>query len=106
MQGRWMYLVAIIDWYSRMIVGYELAPVMTRAFVLKAVEDAIERHGKPTIMNSDQGSQFTCPDYVNLLKGNTILISMDGKGRALDIAITERFWRTLRSGCDKNYGRK
>jgi len=96
MQGRWMYLVAIIDWYSRMIVGYELSPVMTKDFVLKAVKDAIARHGKPTIMNSDQGSQFTCSDYVNLLKENAILISMDGKGRALDNAITERFWRTLK----------
>lgn len=96
MQGRWMYLVAIIDWYSRMIVGYELSPVMTKDFVLKAVEDAIARHGTPTILNSDQGSQFTCPDYINLLKDNAILISMDGKGRALDNAITERFWRTLK----------
>lgn len=65
-------------------------------FVLKAARDAITRHGTPTILNSDQGSQFTCPDYVNLLKENTILISMDGKGRALDNAITERFWRTLK----------
>jgi transposase InsO family protein len=65
-------------------------------FVLKAARDAIARHGTPTILNSDQGSQFTCPDYVNLLKENTILISMDGKGRALDNAITERFWRTLK----------
>lgn len=96
MQGRWMYLVAIIDWYSKMIVGYELSPVMTKDFVLKAVQDAITKHGMPVILNCDQGSQFTCPDYVNLLKENNILISMDGKGRALDNAITERFWRTLK----------
>ena len=57
MQGRWMYLVAIIDWYSRMIVGYELSPVITKDFVLKAVQDAITKHGAPKILNSDQGSQ-------------------------------------------------
>jgi putative transposase len=94
MQGRWMYLVAIIDWYSRMIVGYELSPVMTKDFVLKAVEDAITRQGKPTIMNSDQGPQVTCADYINL-KEHVILISMDGKGQALDNAITERFGEPL-----------
>lgn len=96
MQGRWMYLVVIVDWYSRMVVGYELSPIMTKEFVLKAVNDTITRYGSPTIMNSDQGSQFTCFDYINLLKENSILISMDGKGRALDNAITERFWRTLK----------
>lgn len=96
MQGRWMYLVAIIDWYSRMVVGYKLAPTMAKEFVIEAIKDAIERHGEPDIMNCDQGSQFTCPGYINLLKENGIRISMDGKGRALDNAITERFWRTLK----------
>jgi putative transposase len=96
MQGRWMYLVAIIDWYSRMIVSYELSDTMNKEFVIKAVNKAIETHGAPIIMNSDQGSQFTSPVYINTLQENGIKISMDGKGRALDNAITERFWRTIK----------
>lgn len=96
MQGRWMYLVAIIDWYSRKIVGYELSDTMNKEFVIKAVNKAIETHGAPIILNSDQGSQFTSPVYINTLKEHGIKISMDGKGRALDNAITERFWRTIK----------
>lgn len=96
MQGRWMYLVAMIDWYSRMLVGYELSQTMEKAFVLKAVNDAVKAHGAPEILNSDQGSQFTCPDYVDALKGHGIAISMNGKGRATDNAITERFFRTIK----------
>jgi transposase InsO family protein len=98
MQGRWMYLVAIIDWYSRKIVGYELSQTMNKEFVIKAVVDAVNKHGAPIILNSDQGSQFTSPDYIDTLKGYGIKISMDGKGRALDNAITERFWRTIKLG--------
>lgn len=96
MQGRWMYLVAIIDWYSRKIVGYELSQTMNKEFVIKAVVDAVNKHGAPIILNSDQGSQFTSPDYIDTLKGYGIKVSMDGKGRALDNAITERFWRTIK----------
>ena len=96
MQGRWMYLVAIIDWYSRKIVGYELSQTMNKEFVIKAVTNAVNKHGAPIILNSDQGSQFTSPVYVNTLKQHGIKISMDGKGRALDNAITERFWRTIK----------
>ena len=79
-----------------MVVGYKLAPTMAKEFVIEAVKEAIELHGEPDIMNCDQGSQFTCPSYINLLKEHNILIRMDGKGRALDNAITERFWRTLK----------
>lgn len=96
MQGRWMYLVAIIDWYSRAIVGYELSQTMNKEFVIKAINNAIKEHGAPAIVNSDQGSQFTSPAYVHTLKEHNVKISMDGKGRALDNAITERFWRTLK----------
>lgn len=96
MQGRWMYLVAIIDWYSRKIVGHKLSDTMNKDFVVEAVEEAIDTHGAPIIMNSDQGSQFTCPVYIDTLKKHCIKISMDGKGRALDNAITERFWRTIK----------
>jgi putative transposase len=96
MQGRWMYLVAIIDWYSRKIVGYELSQTLNKESVIKAVTNAVNKHGAPIILNSDQGSQFTSPDYIDLLKQYDIKISMDGKGRALDNAITERFFRTIK----------
>lgn len=96
MQGQWMYLVAIIDWYSRHIVGYALSQTMNKEFVVQAVKAAVKKHGAPLILNSDQGSQFTSPDYINTLQEHSIKISMDGKGRALDNAITERFWRTLK----------
>ena len=96
MRGRWMYLVGIIDWYSRMIVGYELSDTLAKGFILQTVERAIAVHGAPDILNSDQGSQFTSPAYVEILKKNSIQISMDGKGRALDNIIIERFWRTIK----------
>lgn len=67
---------------------------MNKEFVIKAVNKAIETHGAPIIFNSGQGSQFTSPVYINKLKEHGIKISMDGKGRALDNAITERFWKT------------
>jgi putative transposase len=91
-----MYLVAIIDWYSRKIVGHELSDSMNTGFVLRALHKAVETHGRPLILNSDQGSQFTSAAYIDALKYHGINISMDGKGRALDNAITERFWRTLK----------
>lgn len=96
MQGRWMYLVVIIDWYSRKIVGHELSQSMNKEFVINAVNNAVRRHGAPIILNSDQGSQFTSPAYVDTLKRHGIKISMDGKGRALDNAITERFFRSIK----------
>jgi len=65
-----MYMVAIIDWYSRYIVGFELSNTLDKTFVIEAIQKAIKRYGKPEIMNSDQGSQFTSDDYINLLKNN------------------------------------
>jgi putative transposase len=91
-----MYLVAIIDWYSRYIVGFALSNTLERTFVTDTIKKAIKRHGAPEIMNSDQGSQFTCEDYINLLKENNIKISMDGKGRALDNQRIERFFRSYK----------
>ena len=96
MMGRWMYLVIIIDWYSRKIVGHELSQNMNKEFVIKAVNKAVNNHGTPIIINSDQGSQFTSSDYVDTLKQHRVKISMNGKGRALDNAITERFFRTIK----------
>lgn len=91
----WMYLVAIMDWYSRFVVSWALDQCLETAFVLVAVKEAMAK-AKPEIMNSDQGAQFTDPDYIKLLEGAGIRISMDGKGRATDNIFTERLWRSLK----------
>ena len=82
-----MYLTAIIDVHSRYIVGWGLSNSLDAANSLEVLKTAIEKHGKPDIVNSDQGSQFTCRQYVEYLKGKETSISMDGKGRALDNVI-------------------
>jgi len=91
-----MYLVAVIDWFSRFIVGWELADTLEAAPVLGAVMRANERYGLPGILNSDQGSQFTSYDYMMYLADNKILQSMDGKGRWADNVVIERWFRTLK----------
>ena len=96
MRHGFMYLVAIIDWYSRYIVGYTLSNTLEKTFVIEAIKKAIRRHGTPEIMNSDQGSQFSSEEYINLLKDKKIKISMDGKGRALDNQRIERFFRSYK----------
>jgi putative transposase len=95
MQAGWLYLVAIIDWYSRYIVSWEIDDTLQLPFVLTAVDRALGL-GQPEIFNSDQGSHFTAPDYIERLQEHRIAISMDGKGRALDNVFTERFWRSLK----------
>lgn len=95
MQAGWLYLVAIIDWFSRYIVSWELDDTLQMPFVLSAVDRALGT-GQPEILNSDQGSHFTAPDYIERLQEHRIAISMDGKGRALDNVFTERFWRSLK----------
>ncbi|MCR4443535.1 MAG: IS3 family transposase [Peptococcaceae bacterium] len=96
MRRGWMYLVVIIDWYSRMVVGHAYSNTLHVGFVIECVKEAIRRHGHPQIMNSDQGSHFTSDDYINLLKKESIRISMNGRGRFTDNAITERFIRSLK----------
>jgi putative transposase len=91
-----MYLTAIIDVYSRYIVGWSLSNSLSAENSLNTLKQAIQQHGKPEIVNSDQGSQFTCNMWVEYLKNESIQISMDGKGRALDNVYIERFWRTLK----------
>ncbi|WP_206193290.1 IS3 family transposase [Virgibacillus dokdonensis] len=91
----WLYLVALIDWCSRYVISWELDQTLEMDFVIEAVQRALSQ-GKPVILNSDQGSHFTSPKYINLLKQNEVNISMDGKGRALDNIITERLWRTIK----------
>jgi len=91
-----MYLTGIIDVYSRYIVGWNISNTLDASASLKVVKQAVRAHGKPEILNSDQGSQFTCGEYVEYLKEEGIQISMDGKGRALDNIYIERFWRTIK----------
>ena len=95
LQRGWMYLVALIDWYSRFVVSWELDQTLEIDFVLEAVKRALSV-GQPEILNSDQGSHFTSPQYTGLLLDKDIRISMDGKGRALDNIVTERLWRTIK----------
>jgi len=92
-----MYLTAIIDWYSRFIVGWALSDTLETAPVLEALKGAIERHGVPAIINSDQGSQFTSDDYTSCLKSLGIEQSMDGKARWVDNVIIERWFRSLKT---------
>ena len=93
-----LYLTAIIDVYSRYIVGWGISNTLDADASLSVLKQAIKDHGKPEIINSDQGSQFTCEQWVNYLKKEDIRISMDGKGRAVDNIFIERFWRSLKWG--------
>lgn len=90
-----MYLVAILDWYSRYVLSWRLANTLENAFCIAALEDALHL-GKPAIFNSDQGSQFTARTFTTILEEAAIRISMDGRGRALDNIFVERLWRTVK----------
>jgi len=91
----WLYLVAVLDWYSRYVISWELDLTLEVPFVLEAMGRALKQ-AKPGIVNSDQGSQFTSPSYISLLQNAGVTISMDGKGRATDNIFTERLWRSLK----------
>jgi putative transposase len=91
-----VYLVAIIDWYSRKVLSWRLSNSMDAAFCVDCLEEALAVYGKPEIFNSDQGSQFTSTAFTDVLKRDGISISMDGRGRALDNIFVERLWRTLK----------
>lgn len=92
------YLVAVIDWYSRYVVHWELSPTLEIPFCLDNITRALAV-GTPSIHNSDQGSHFTSPQYTDILIAKNITISMDGKGRCLDNIFTERLWRSLKYEC-------
>jgi putative transposase len=91
-----VYLVAIIDWYSRKVLAWRLSNTMDAGFCVDCLEEAIQSHGMPDIFNSDQGSQFTSEAFTGVLIQNGITISMDGRGRALDNIFVERLWRTVK----------
>ena len=95
MEHGFMYLTAIIDVYSRYIVGWDISNTLEAENSLKVLRMAIAEYGKPEIVNSDQGSQFTCSGWTEYLEKHGITISMDGRGRCLDNIYIERFWRTL-----------
>jgi putative transposase len=91
-----VYLVAILDWASKKVLSWELSITADQYFVIYALEEARRRCGQPQIFNTDQGSQFTCPGFVEPLLAAGVRISTDGKGRALDNVAIERFWRSLK----------
>lgn len=92
-----VYMTAIIDWYSRFIIGWSISNTLHTDTVTRTVKDAIQAYGMPEIINSDQGSQFTSTSYIELIKSyKTIKISMDGKGRATDNIMIERFFRSFK----------
>ena len=91
-----VYLVAIIDWYSHRILSWRLSTSLSADFCVEALQEALDNYPKPEIFNRDQGSTFTANSFVNLLAKHKISISMDGRGRALDNVFIERFWRSLK----------
>lgn len=99
MRRGFLYLAAIMDWFSRKVLAWRLSNTLEADFCVAALEDAIARHGKPDIFNTDQGSQFTGFDFTNTLKDAGIRISMDGRGRWMDNVFIERLWRSLKYEC-------
>ncbi len=96
LKGGFVYLVAILDWYSRKVLSWEVSNTMESSFCISALERSIRIYGPPEIFNTDQGSQFTSEAFINLLKNNNIKISMDGKGRWVDNVFIERLWRSVK----------
>jgi len=90
------YLVAILDVWSRKVLSWRVSNTMTPDFCVEALEEALARHGKPEIFNTDQGSQFTCKDWTDALDEAEVPISMDGKGRWIDNVFIERLWRSVK----------
>jgi putative transposase len=95
-QRGFLYLVAIMDWHSRRVLAWRLSNTMHAEFCVEALEEALERYGKPEIFNTDQGSQFTSSDFTGVLQAHGIRISMDGRGRWFDNVFIERLWRSLK----------
>jgi putative transposase len=91
-----VYLAAVVDWFSRRVLAWRLSITMAVDFCIEAVEEALARHGRPEIFNTDQGSQFTGAAFTGLLQANGIQISMDGKGSWRDNVFVERLWRTVK----------
>ena len=99
MRKGFLYLVAIMDWATRKVLSWRLSNTMEADFCVDALEEALDRYGKPEIFNTDQGSQFTSDDFTGVLKSANVRISMDGKGRWVDNVMIERLWRSLKYEC-------
>lgn len=91
-----IYLVAVMDWYSRRVLSWRVSTTMDADFCVDALEEAIDRHGCPEIFNTDQGAQFTSEEFTSVLQSHDIAISMDGKGRWVDNVFVERLWRSVK----------
>ena len=91
-----MYLVAIMDWYSRRVLAWRVSTTFDSDFCVEALEDALTRYGPPKICNTDQGAQFTSTAFTTVLKAHAVAISMDGKGRWVDNVFVERLWRRVK----------
>ncbi len=90
-----VYLVAILDWYSRYVLAWKLSNTLDASFCVEALKEALLR-GHPEVFNTDQGAQFTCEDFLSVLEGAGVRISMDGRGRVFDNIFVERLWRTVK----------
>lgn len=99
MRRGFLYLVAVMDWASRRVLAWRLSNTMDVDFCVAAVEEAMARHGRPEIFNTDQGSQFTSPRFMELLTDAGVRISMDGRGRWMDNVFIERLWRSMKYEC-------
>jgi putative transposase len=96
MANGFLYLVAIIDWASRAVLSWRLSNTMDTRFCIEALEEALARHGKPNIFNTDQGAQFTSSAFTGKLEAAGVAISMDGRGRFMDNIFIERLWRSIK----------
>lgn len=99
MRKGFLYLVAVMDWYSRKVLSWRLSNTLDTDFCVEALKEALAKYGKPAIFNTDQGSQFTSFEFTNTLKNTDVKISMDSKGRWMDNVMIERLWRTLKYEC-------
>lgn len=99
MKRGFMYLTAIMDWHSRKVLTWRLSNTLDASFCVEVLEEALQIYGRPDIFNTDQGAQYTCDNFINLLKKNEIKISMDGKGRWMDNVMIERLWRSVKYEC-------
>jgi putative transposase len=96
MRTGFLYLVAIMDWYSRRVLSWRLSNTLDSSFCVEALQDALSRFGQPAIFNTDQGLQFTADAFTKPLRDLGVAISMDGKGRCIDNVFVERLWRSLK----------
>jgi len=99
MRRGFLYLVAIMDWATRKVLAWRISNTMDAGFCVEALRDAMARHGKPEIFNTDQGSQFTSHAFTGVLRSAEVRISMDGRGRWMDNVFIERLWRSVKYEC-------